>query len=477
MAEAAVSQIRSTRVPTHNLDAEGAVISAVFLSPESFYDIAAVMGGTAFYSSANRWIWHAFEALEAEGTPIDVVTVSSWLRAREKLDAVGGTPYISQLIDQSPALANVVEHARIVAGCAHQRRLVAVLQSFAAEGYGDVGDPLEWGQRVEQGIYEAARLTRGADEDGSISAIVPLVIEAASAQRRGEQEAPGIMTGLDPLDERINGVKRAKVYVIAGRPGMGKTAFTGQIGTSIAERGMLVIEISTEQKRDELARRKLSQAASVAYSAIESGTMTAEEWDRVIAHGERLRRLPIVIEYMNAATISQIRGAIRRGLARLRKVHGNLPVGLISVDQIGQLNAEHVRGESRESEVSRLSRELSWMAGEFDAPMLVCAQLNRGVESRPDKRPLLSDLRESGAIEQDAYGVWFPFRPKYYDREKPPDGHPEDAEVIIAKDKNAGLGAVKSVFHGPSMTFTTPGDWTPGGKRQTRLPVHDSEEE
>lgn len=451
-----VTQIRpSTRIPTHNLEAEGAVISAVFLRPACYYDAEGVLGGArAFYSSANRWIWTAFETLEAEGTPIDAVTVAGWLRAREKLDVIGGTPYLARLQDETPAVANVVEHARIVAGCAHQRRLVAVLQAFAAEGQGDVGDQQDWAQRVEQGIYEAARWERGEDEDGSLAAIMPGVVDASERQSRGEQEAPGIATGFRALDERINGLKRAKTYLVAGRPGMGKSAFIGQLGTYIAGSRMLVVELSTEQKRDELARRKLAQGATVSYSGIEKGSLRDDEWRRVYAEGERLRTLPLTIDYMVAPTIGRIRATIRRSLAKLRRVHGDLPIGLISVDQIGHLDSQRQRGESREQEISRLSQALTWMAGEFDAPLVIAAQLSRAVESRPDKRPVLSDLRDSGSLEQDAYGVLFPFRAGYYDRDRNDTGEPEGCEIIVAKHKNGPGKSVALEFHGPSMAFS-----------------------
>lgn len=459
---APITEIRpGARIPTHNLDAEAAVISAVFLVPARYYDAAAVVSSEAFYSEANRWVWRAFEALEAEATPFDIVTVAGWLKARERLQQVGGTPYLAQLQDSTPDVANVVEHARIVAGCAHQRRLVAALQRFAAEGGGDVGDPFSWAQDVEQGIYEAARWERGSDEDGNLATIVPAVVEAAEARARNEQEPPGIPTGLEPLDERINGLKRAKVYLVAGRPGMGKSAFIGQIGTAIAATGLLVVEISTEQKRDELARRKLAQGACAKYSDIEAGHLSDSEWARLHAEAERLRRLPLAIDYMVAPTTSRLRAAIRRALARLRRKFGERAIGLISIDQVGQLDGQRQRGESRESEISRLSQELSWMAGEFDAPMLVAAQLNRAVESRPDKRPVMSDLRDSGSLEQDAYAVLFPFRPAYYDRDRRDDGSPEACEVLIAKHKNGAGKSVHLVFHAPSMAFNTPDEWQP----------------
>lgn len=449
------------RTPAHDLDAEAVVLSAILERPERFYDVQPIVRSGDFYADANRRIYEAIEQLERDGKGIDVTAVATRLRDTERLAQVGGTPYLYQLVSAIPFVARLEDHARTIAGKAHQRRLQATLHVHVAEAYSDVGDPWEWSQRVEESVYGISSDRRGeGDQDGSLGVVVPAVLDEVQARKRGDAEAPGIPTGFAALDRRINGMKRAKVYVVAGRPAMGKSAFLGQIGTNVATSGqLLVVEISTEQKRNELALRKLAQGANVSYKAMEAGNdIGYDAWARIVVEAERLRKLPLSIDFLVAPTIGEIRSTIRRAVGRLRKTFGDLPLGLISLDQLQHFDAESRRGENRETEVARLSREIAWMAGEFDCPIILAAQLNRGPEQRPDKRPNMSDLRESGAVEQDAYGVLFPFRPKYYeraDRGQSNEGGDvvEDCEVIIGKHKNGPGGSVRFTFHGPSMAF------------------------
>jgi replicative DNA helicase len=466
----------NVRIPAHDLDAEAVVLSAIFERPERFYDIQPILNSRAFYSDANRRIFEAIERLESERKGIDVTAVATVLRDSDRLGQIGGTPYLAQLIDSTPATANLADHARTVAGKAHQRRLVAELQRHAAEGYGDVGDPWEWSQRVEEGVYAAASDRVGVDDNGTMAVVVPDALSELDARRRNESEAPGIRTGFTELDSRLNGLKRGKTYIVAGRPGMGKTSLTGQIGTNIAagdgqQEQMFVVEISTEQKRSELALRKIAQTARVSYKALEAAqALTEKQWERVYTKAEWLRKLPLSIDFLVAPTIGEIRSAIRRAVGKLRMQCGSLQLGLISIDQLQHLDAQSRKGENRESEVARLSREIQWMAGEFDCPLILDAQLNRGPDDRPDKRPIMRDLRESGAIEQDAYGILFPFRPKYYERAERGDSNDateiEECEVIVGKHKNGPAGSVALSFHAPSMAF---GNADPYARRQTGM--------
>lgn len=444
----------------HDLDAEAAVLSAAIMHAPAMYEAQAIVRNERdFYSDANRWIWRAATELERTGAKVDVVTIAQWLRTQQRLDAIGGMAYLTQITDATPAVSHVAAHARIVAGLAHRRRLIDTLKASAAEGYGDVGDPFDWAQRVEHRVYEASRNEIVDEGDGSLAVVAPAVYDEVVAISRGETEPPGLSTGFPFLDRRINGLKNGKVYVVAGRPGMGKTAIMGQIGTNVASLGRLVVEICTEQNRKELTLRKVAQIALLNYTRLDRGKVSGEEWPRVVSAVEQLRKIPLGIEPMTRPTIGQIRSAIRRSLARLRKHHGDRALGLISIDQLQHLDGQGQRGESREVEVSRLSREIAWMAGEFDCPILMAAQLNRGVESRPDKRPKMSDLRESGAVEQDAYGVLFPFRPQYYEQQERGNSNggdkAEPCEIIVAKHKNGPAGSVALEFHGPSMSFAT----------------------
>lgn len=462
----------SPLVLPHDLDAEAAVLSAVLLAPEAYYEAAPLLVDRDFYSDANRWIWRAIVDLERAGSAYDVVLVAGWLREREKLQVVGGSPYLAQITEATPAIANVREHARIVAGLGYRRRLLDMLKIATATVYAHTGDAWELGQRVEQSVYETAGArVGGEDEDGSLGVVIPAVLDDVLERSKGKREPPGTSTGFPSLDAAINGLKSGKVYVVGGRPGMGKSAFCGQVATHIASLGRLVVEISTEQSRAELAMRKLAQGTGVAYKSLEAGKISGEDWDRIVAETERLRRLPLALEHLNAPTIGQLRSTVRRALAKLRRVFGDLPLGLVVLDQLQHFDGEEQRGEKREGVVARMSREIAWMAQEFGCPVLLAAQLNREPEGRPDKRPVLSDLRESGAVEADAFGVLFPFRPAYYERKdrgaaEDATGYLEDACIIVAKNKNGPAPSVALTYDGPSMAFGEP---DPYAGRQTAM--------
>jgi len=469
---------KPTLVPPNDLDAEGAVLSAAMLSPAAFYEAQAFMSEEDFYSDANRWVWRAISELERQGTRYDTVSVAGWLRAHDKLKQVGDTPYLAALTDATPAVAHVSEHAKIVAGHAHARRMISFFQAAAADGYAIQGDPFAWGQEVEARFYEHAHRARGTDEDGTIGVVMPRVVEGIMARVRGEGEETGIPTGFVDLDRRINGWKRGKSYVVAGRPGMGKTAFISQCGTNVARLGMFVVEICTEQKREELALRKLCQATSLPFHVLESKAarkaLSRQDIDVLVAKAGELAELPLAVEYMTNPTLAEIRTTIRLALAKLRRKFGDLPLGLVSLDQLQHFNSGQSRDEFREAAVGRMSREIAGMAGLFDCPILLAAQLNREVEKRPDKRPNLSDIRESGALEQDAFGVLFPFRPRYYEkreRGQANDASTEDAELIIAKHKNGPAGSVALTFDPPSMSFEDDGAAREREYAQENLPI------
>lgn len=454
-----------SRMPPHNLDAEAAVLSAVLAKPDALFEANAYLGDEDWYSVPNREIWQAIVALERESSPYDVVTVAHRLNSAGALQRVGGTPYLTQITDATPAIANVGEHARIVAGLAQQRRLIAFFQVATAEAYTPLDDPFAWGQELEAKLYEQVNIGRRADDDGALAVVMPRVVEGVLERAEGKGEPPGIMTGFHDLDDRFNGLKRGKSYLVAGRPGMGKTAFISQLGTNIARQHLLVVEICTEQSREELALRKLSQATAFPFHVLESpkkrSKLSRHELDMVVSQGRELAQLPLAVEYLVQPTIGVIRSAIRRALAKLRRRFGNLPLGLISLDQFQHFDGQPQKGQSREEVAANMSREIAGMAGHFWCPVVCACQLNRQVEGRPDKRPNLSDLRDTGAMEADAYGVILPFRPRYYEkaeRGQPNDPGVEDAELILAKHKNGPAGSVALSFDPPSMTFENVGE-------------------
>jgi replicative DNA helicase len=448
----------------HDLDAEAVVLSAILLAGERLYEVQGFLRPQDFYSDANCWVYRAVEAVQEETGTVDIVSVASWLRTHERLHQVGGTPYLAQLTDAIPATAHLEVHGKRVAELAYLRRLINTFKALAAEGY-HAKDPVDFGQRAEQRVFEQARFVVHEEEDHTLAGVVARVFEDITAKYRGEPpsaESGGIVipTGIVALDEKLGGGwKGGNKYVIGGRPGMGKSAFVLQCMVAAARYGYAGILVSAEMPVHQIAVRLLAQETGVTYRRLDSGDLRDEDWTLVTGQIERVRGLPISLVYIPGATKGDVRAAVRRELAKLRKVHGaQLELGIIGIDHIHIMNAEREPGESAESAISRLSKSSLWMAGEFKCAVLELAQLNRAVEKKPDKRPGLDDLRQSGSLEEDAYAVVFPFRPAYYDKDRNQDDtrddvQPDKAEIILAKHRNGSTGSVEVVFHGPTLRF------------------------
>lgn len=437
-----------TAVPPHSLEAEGAVLAAVLLDPAALDEIRDAVSPGDFYADANRRILEAVLDLDAEGSPVDAVTVAARLKDRDRLAQVGGMPYLAQLADCTPATANVASHARVVRDKARVRAMIATCQRFAAEGYGDTGDPDEWLQSAERAVFDAAE-RETIDRPEMLCELMPAALTDIAARKNGEGPAAGVRTGITALDDKIGTLRRSVEYVLAGRPGMGKTAIALCLATNVPKfnPGMASVFVSAEMPKDQITARLLAAESKVDVSRIERGTdLTDANWRALAAAAEVLRKLPVSIQFAPGATVADIRSIVRREIRRLRDRHGSdLQLGAIFVDYMQILNGQRDRGSSREQEIADLSKRLTWMAAEFNCAMVVLSQLNRGVETRnaKDKRPQLSDLRESGAIEQDAFGVLFAYRDEYY---FPDSEHRGILELGIAKMRQGPTGRVHCRF-------------------------------
>lgn len=451
------------RVPPHDLDAEAAVLSACLLSTDAFDQVHDALQPGHFYSDANRKIFEAVTELQTSGRPVDVVSVATWLRDRERLQQVGGTPYLAQLTDATPAVAHVEAHARTVREKWRVRQLIATCQKFAAEGYGDCGDVQEFIDKAEQAVFDIARVPESTAVRPVREAIHGAFDILVAASKRGEG-ITGIPTGFDRLDRKCAGLHKGDLYIVAGRPGMGKTSFVLNIAVNVAsprrvstagtlgadeERpGWGVGFFSLEMPREQLASRLLSVEARVDVSRIRSGSIRHEDWNKLTDAAARVGRLPIWLDDTPALGLLDLRAKIRRLKAELGRPSGDRPdaqeLGLVVVDYL-QLMQGRRDAASREQEISELSRGLKQLAKEMQVPVIALSQLNRSVETRTtkDKRPQLSDLRESGAIEQDADTILFIYRDEYYFPESPDRGV---AEIIISKQRNGPTGTVKVRF-------------------------------
>lgn len=443
------------------------MLSAVLLSGEAFDQACEMLEPEHFYSDANRRIFEAVVDLNEQGHPVDIVSVAAWLRDRDRLQQVGGTPYLVQLSDATPAVAHVESHARLVREKWRVRQVIATCQQFAAEGYGECTDAQSYVDRAEQAIFDIARVPEATAVRPVKEAIHGAFDILAAAAKRGEA-ITGVPTGFVRLDKKIAGLHKGDLYIVAGRPGMGKTAFVLNIALNVArprrinaaepddpygagdveEPGHAVAFFSLEMPREQLASRLLASEAQVDASRIRSGAIRTEDWNKLTDAAARIGRLPVWLDDTPAITLLDLRAKIRRLKAEVERGSGDQPaakdLGLVVIDYLQLMQGRRDAG-SREQEISELSRGLKQLAKEMQVPVIALSQLNRSVETRAtkDKRPQLSDLRESGAIEQDADTIVFIYRDEYYNPDSPDKGV---AEIIVAKQRNGPTGKVKTRF-------------------------------
>jgi replicative DNA helicase len=429
--------------PPHDLDAEGAVLSAMMLDRNAVDIGMHVLEPDHFFAESNRRIFEAVTELATKDRPIDLVTVIGILRDRNRLEQVGGSAYVAQIIDSTPAIAHIEAHALAVRNKWSLRNAISVCKSIAAEAYGHVEDAQLFLDEAEQKIFECSK--RSSDR---IASPITDVMHAAYARmcaaeaRGGTVELP---TGLAILDKKIGGLGRGRQTVIAARPGMGKTSLATGIAENIASLGMPVLIASIEMPGNELGMRMACTRAGASVIRGLNGWLAPEERSMVLRAMDELSRLPVFIDDTASTTLMRIRAQARMLAARIGK-----PLGLVVVDYLQLITTEWRKGVTRDREVSEITAGLKRMAKELNCAVLLLSQLNREVESEKDRRPRLNHLRESGGIEQDADDVIFIYRDDYYNPDSDEQGI---AELIVAKQRNGPTGMVKVRFEAASTAF------------------------
>jgi replicative DNA helicase len=463
------------RVPPHDLDAEAAVLSAILLSREALDRVLEILKPEHFYSDANGRIYESAQALALAGTPIDIVSIASYLRDRERLQQIGGPAYLAQLADATPAVAHVGAHARVVYSKWRLRALIGTCQRVAAEGYGDVGEVQEFIDGAEQDIYELARTPETTTVQPLNQVLRAAFQQITAAAERGDR-ITGISTGFEKLDGKTAGLHAGDLMIVAARPGMGKTSFVLNLGVNVAsprtvampgpgeeghgierqEPGFGVCVFSLEMPREQLAVRLVCAEGRVDVGKVRQGYLQPDDWRRLTEAASYLSSLPIWIDDTSALGILELRAKVRRIQAEYNReassTHAERKVGLVVVDYL-QLMKGRDGVNSREQEISEISRGLKQLAKELSVPVIALSQLNRAVETRTtkDKRPQLSDLRESGAIEQDADTIIFIYRDEYYNAET--TNAKGIAELLIAKQRNGPTGKVLTRFTASCTRF------------------------
>jgi replicative DNA helicase len=434
-----------SRTPPQNLEAEASVLGSILLDNEVYAQIEGILMPEGFYKESHRKIYRAMERLARRAEPIDLVTLTEELRQSGELEAVGSVPYLIGLADSVPTAAYAENYARIVAEKAVLRELISASGEVMQTAY-DQALPLEQIlDKAESRIFELAT-TKRRHAFAGMNSLVGETFAYINELFTSDDPISGLRTGFKELDGLTAGLQASSLNVLAARPAMGKTAFALTIGQNVALRSGETIGIfSLEMSGVQLVTRMLCSEARVDMSRVRSGQLSDRDFQRLADTAGRMAEARIFIDDSADLSIMELRSRARRLMAE----HG---LGLIVIDYLQLMHAggRSGYGENRQQEISTISRGLKALARELDIPVLVLSQLSRAVESRPNKRPMLSDLRESGAIEQDADLVMFIYRDEYYDAQSEKQGI---AEIIIGKQRNGPTGTVELQFHNAHVRF------------------------
>ena len=452
------------RVPPHDLDAEAAVLSAVMIDSLSLDKVLEFLKPEHFYSEAHRRIFEACMELKTTGKPVDVVQVGTWLKDRERIAQVGGMGYLTEVLNAAPAIANVAAYGYTIREKARVRQLIATCQRVAAEGYIDYGEAQKFIDGAEQAIYEIARTPESSTVERLRVVMRRAFAQLTEAASRGDR-ITGMSTGFTRYDNITAGLHDGDLTIIAARPGMGKTSFVLNVAANVAQPrgreltsdpntrwedpGHGVIVFSLEMPREQLANRMICSEGRVDVGRVRKGLLSQQDWGKLTQAAAHLGVLPIWIDDSPGLSLLELRAKVRRLQAEYdepaKDGRPGKRIGVVIIDYL-QLMRGRENAQSREQEISEISRGLKGLAKELKLSVIALSQLNRQVETRSEKskRPQLSDLRESGAIEQDADNICFIYRDDYYNKEASTE--PNVAELIIAKQRNGPTGTAKVRF-------------------------------
>lgn len=438
----AMLQTQFGKLPPQAVDLEEAVLGALMLEKNALTSVIDILTPDCFYKDANRIVYGAIRRLFEKSQPIDLLTVTAELRQGGELDAVGGPYYLTQLTRPVASAANIEFHARIVLQKHIQRELIRISGETLREAYNETSDVFDLLDRAEKNLFDVAQ---GNIRSNYIEMkdLVSMSISQIEHARRQESGITGVPSGFTELDKVTAGWQRSDLVIIAARPGMGKTSFVLSLARNAAVLAKKPVAVfSLEMSSVQLAHRLISAETELNSEKLRKGTLADHEWEQLNSLVKNISQAPLYIDDTPALSVFDLRSKCRR-----LKVQHN--VELIIVDYIQLMRSEiDSRSGNREQEISNISRSLKSIAKELNVPVLAISQLNRSVEARLTKRPQLSDLRESGAIEQDADMVCFIYRPEYYNLTQDEEGNPTAglAEIIIAKHRNGALRDVKVRF-------------------------------
>ncbi|WP_419656738.1 DnaB: replicative DNA helicase [Desulfosarcina variabilis str. Montpellier] len=427
----------ANKLPPQSIEAEESILSAVLLDNNALIDIVEILSADDFYKTAHQIIFTAIEALYAKSEPVDLVTLSNILREMDSLEKIGGAAYLARLVDTVPMAVNARHYARIIRDKSLLRRLVERSNAITQRCFEDSGNVDAIVEFAQSAIFEISE-DKPSQAFAPISKIIETNIDALEERQGNRSLVTGVTTGFSKLDSLTSGFQNSDLIILAARPAMGKTAFALNMARNAAiEGGVPVAIFSLEMSKEQLSMRMLCAEARVDSSRIRSGFLNQDDWNRITDAAGRLTEAPIFID--DSPDISTT--SIRTKSMRMKMDKG---LGLIIIDYL-QLMRGDAKIERRDLEISDISRSLKILAKELNLPVIALSQLNRKLEERSDKRPQLSDLRESGALEQDADLVAFIYRDEVYNRD---ENNPQrgTAEIILAKQRNGPTGVAPLAF-------------------------------
>ncbi|WLV24672.1 replicative DNA helicase [Aciduricibacillus chroicocephali] len=431
-----MSEMWNDRTPPHNIEAEQAVLGAVFLAPEAFSTASEILMSDDFYRAGHQRIFQAMVTLSDKGEPIDLVTVTTLLANQNTLEEVGGVSYLTELAESVPTAANIGYYSKIVEEKALLRRLIRTATDIVTISYEKEDEVEDALNEAEKNILEVSNRRNS----GAFKAVKDVLIDVYDNieqlhNRKGD--TTGVPTGFRDLDRITSGFQPNDLIIIAARPSVGKTAFALNVAQNVAVNTDENVAIfSLEMGADQLVSRMLCAEGNIDAQRLRTGNLEAEDWSKLAMAMGSLSNAGIFIDDSAGIRVGEIRSKCRR----LKQEHG---LGMIMIDYLQLIQGSSRNQENRQQEVSEISRSLKALARELQVPVIALSQLSRGVESRQDKRPMMSDLRESGSIEQDADIVGFLYRDDYYDTESEKQNI---IEIIISKQRNGPVGTVELAF-------------------------------
>ncbi|MCP5168104.1 MAG: replicative DNA helicase [Pseudomonadales bacterium] len=438
-------ELARIKMQPHSIEAEQSVLGGLLLSADGWDAVAEAVTDSDFYRPDHRLIFRQIARLAEAAEPVDVITVADKLEARGELATAGGLPYLAELAQNTPSASNIRAYAQVVSERASLRKLIEAAQEIADSGFNPEGrTPDELIDEAERRIMQISEQGPKAGGPQGVNPLLQNAIGRIEELFNSGGDITGLSTGFKDLDGMTSGLQPSDLVIVAGRPSMGKTSFAmNLVEHAILHQERPILVFSMEMPADSLIIRMLSSVGRIDQTRIRNGKLEQEDWPKLSTAVSKLKDVPLYIDDTPALTPTEVRSRARR----VMREHGEL--GMIMVDYL-QLMQVAGSSEGRTAEISEISRSLKAIAKEFQCPMVALSQLNRSLEQRPNKRPVNSDLRESGAIEQDADVIMFIYRDEVYNEESPDKGV---AEIIIGKQRNGPIGICRLAFIGQYTRF------------------------